>query len=143
MSWSSKKQSTVARSSTETEYRGLAAATAEIIWLQSLLQELGLSLPVPILWCDNLGATFLTSNPTFHARAKHIEFDYHFIREKVAAGILRIQFICSTDQLADTLTKPLAVDRFKLLRSKLTVECSTVSLRGPIDRDTRSSADDT
>jgi hypothetical protein len=73
VSWSSKKQPTVARSSTEAEYRGLAAATAEIIWLQCLLQELGLSLSVPILWCDNLGATFLASNPAFHARTKHIE----------------------------------------------------------------------
>jgi hypothetical protein len=65
ISWSSKKQTTVARSSTEAEYRGLATVTVEIVWLQSLFIELGFQIPVPTIWCDNLGATFLTSNPAF------------------------------------------------------------------------------
>jgi Reverse transcriptase (RNA-dependent DNA polymerase) len=121
ISWSSKKQSTVARSSTEAEYRGLATVTAEVIWLQSLFKEFNLHVPVPTLWCDNLGATFLASNPAFHARTKHVELDYHFVRENVATGRIRVKFICSQDQLADALTKPLATARFKDLRFKLTV----------------------
>jgi histone deacetylase 1/2 len=85
-----------------------ANATAEIIWIQSLLQELGIrSPPAAVLWCDNLGATYLSANPIFHARTKHIEIDYHFVRERVADKKLHIKFISTGDQIADGLTKPL------------------------------------
>jgi Reverse transcriptase (RNA-dependent DNA polymerase) len=127
ISWCSKKQPIVARSSTETEYKSLAK-----VWLMNLLKELEISLP-PLLWCDNLGATFLASNPAFHARTKHIELDYHFVREKVADGTLRVQFICSQDQLADTLTKPLSTSRFTILIYKLTVTCAPFRLRGILE----------
>ena len=80
----------------------MANGTAEAIWIQSLLKELGVSLSrPPVLWCDNLGATYLTANPVFHTRTKHIEMDFHFVREKVAAGALDVCFIASGDQLAD------------------------------------------
>jgi hypothetical protein len=80
ITWVSKKQCTVSRSSTEAEYRSLASATAEVFWIRMVLKDLGLFLPnPPILWCDNLSALALASNPVFHARTKHIEVDYHFI----------------------------------------------------------------
>ncbi|GAA0146841.1 transmembrane signal receptor [Lithospermum erythrorhizon] len=92
ISWQSKKQRTVARSSTESEYKALANCVAEVSWLRSLLSELHVSVPSsPILWCDNLGATFLSSNP----------------------------FISTQDQLGDILTKPLSHVRFHFFRDKL------------------------
>ena len=102
ISWSSKKQPTVSRSSTEAEYKALANGAAEAIWVDSLLKELGVvQQRTPILWCDNLGATYLTANPVFHARTKHIEIDFHFVRERVATGALEVRFISTDDQLAD------------------------------------------
>ncbi|XP_073360636.1 uncharacterized protein [Aegilops tauschii subsp. strangulata] len=120
VSWSSRKQATVARSSTEAEYKALANATAEIIWLQSLLGELGAyQAHAPILWCDNLGATYLSANPVFHARTKHIEVDFHFVRERVALKAFEIRFIPTQDQLADGLTKPIGVQQLRLFRHNL------------------------
>jgi histone deacetylase 1/2 len=107
VSWSSRKQPTVSRSSTEAEYKALADGTAETMWIQSVLKELGVFLSsAPVLWCDNLGATYLTANPVFHARTKHIEINFHFVREKVALGALDVRFISTGDQLADVFTKP-------------------------------------
>jgi histone deacetylase 1/2 len=80
VSWSSKKQPVVSRSNTEAEYRSLALTTAEVDWIRMLLRELHVHLPSPsTLWCDNLSAMSLASNPIFHARTKHIKIDYHFI----------------------------------------------------------------
>ncbi|RVW64436.1 Retrovirus-related Pol polyprotein from transposon RE1 [Vitis vinifera] len=83
ISWSSSKQRLVSKSSAESEYRGLVSLTAELVWIQSLLQELCLPTSPPILWCDNQSAAHLAANPVFHSRSKHIELDLHFIREKV------------------------------------------------------------
>jgi hypothetical protein len=120
IAWSARKQATVSRSSTEAEYKIVANATAEIIWAQSLLQELGISQPQPpILWCDNISATYLSVNPVFHSRTKHIEVDYHFVRERVSQKQLRIRFISSKDQLADIFTKPLPLPQFEACRRNL------------------------
>ena len=99
VSWSSRKQATVARSSTEAEYKSLANTTAEVVWIQSLLDELGeFQKRAPCLWCDNLGATYLSTNPIFRARTNHIEVDYHFVRERVARKALEIHFISTNDE---------------------------------------------
>ncbi|KAK1420567.1 hypothetical protein QVD17_22267 [Tagetes erecta] len=122
VSWSARKQRTVSRSSTESEYKALADTVAELTWLQTLLKELRVpTRSIPTLWCDNLGATYLSANPVFHARTKHVEVDFHFVREKVSRRELSVQFISTKDQIADVFTKPLASQRFLLLRSKLQV----------------------
>jgi hypothetical protein len=74
------------------------------------------------LWCDNLGATFPSVKPVFHARTKHVEVDYHFVRDRVAKKKIQVRFISSKDQLADVLTKPLSSTLFAYFRSKLRVE---------------------
>jgi hypothetical protein len=85
ISWTARKEATVSRSSTEAEYKALAHATAEMVWVQKLLTELRIPHPPKTrLWCDNLGATYLSANHVFHARTKHIEIDFHFVCERVA-----------------------------------------------------------
>jgi len=94
ISWSSKKHPTVSRLSTEAEYKSVANATAELLWIQYLLRDLDVHLSSPPkLWCDNIGATYLAANPVFHARTKHVEIDFHFVRDHVAAKTLQILFI--------------------------------------------------
>jgi hypothetical protein len=123
ISWSARKQATVSRSSTEAEYKAMANATAEVIWVESLLVELGVKFRRPSrLWCDNLGATYLFANPVFHARAKHIEIDFHFVRERVAKKLLEVRFIASNDQVADGFTKALPTHKLEVFRSNLNLE---------------------
>jgi histone deacetylase 1/2 len=120
VSWTARKQATVSRSSTEAEYKALANATAEMIWVQKLLNELRIPHPQAArLWCDNLGAKYLSANHVFHARTKHIEIDFHFVRERVAQKLLDIRFINSADQLADGFTKAITAAKLRQFRTNL------------------------
>jgi histone deacetylase 1/2 len=101
----------------------LANATAEVMWVQTLLSELGVSQPkAAVLWCDNIGATYLSTNPIFHARTKHIVVDYHFVRERVAQKLLDIRFISSGDEVADSFTKSLATRQLEVFRHSLNLD---------------------
>lgn len=91
ISWKSKKQSTVSRSSTESEYRALATVTCEVLWLLKLLKDLGIEYKVPIsLYCDNQSSILLSLNPVLHERTKHIEIDIHLVRDKVSEGVIKV-----------------------------------------------------
>lgn len=137
ISWSSRKQRSVSRSSTEAEYRAVAATAAELLWLYSLLGELGVSITkAPVIYCDNVGATYVCANPVFHSRMKHIAIDFHFVRDLVAKGLLQVSHVATADQLADALTKPLSRPRLQLLRSKIGVSDGSPILRGRVkDKD--------
>ena len=124
ISWSSKKQRTVDRSSTEAEYRSVANTNAEINWVCSLLNDLGLQLSTcPVIYYDNIGTNQLCSNLVFHSRMKHMVIDFHFIRDQVQNGTLRVAHVSSVDQLADILTKSLPRTRFLFLWDKIGLSC--------------------
>ncbi|CAN1346939.1 Retrovirus-related Pol polyprotein from transposon TNT 1-94 [Linum perenne] len=120
ISWKSKKQPTVSRSSAEAEYRALASTASELQWLHGLLSHFPIQFPQPYaLYCDSLSAVKMTENPVQHERTKHIELDCHFIREKVLDGLIKVYHISTHNQLADPLTKSLQVNQFTHLISKL------------------------
>ena len=120
ITWSAKNQTTVSWSSTKTEYRVSASTALKLCWICMLLRDLGILLPQPpLLWCDNVSALAIASNPVFHARTKHIRVDYHFVHEKVLRRVLLVKFISTHDQLDDIFTKGLPSPRFHWLSSKL------------------------
>lgn len=125
ISWSARKQATVSRSSIEAEYKALADAIVEMMWVQRLLTELKVQHPsVAPLWCDNLGATCILPNPVFHPRTKHIGIDFHFVIERVAQKLLDIRHIYYGDQLADGFTKSLPLAKLIQFRSNLNLVAS-------------------
>jgi hypothetical protein len=115
------KQHNIAKSATETEYKILVDDTTKILWLRSLLSEMLLSTSMTTLWCNNLGATFLSVNHVFHAYYKHVEVNYHFVCDQVAKKKIQVRFISSKDLLVDVLTKPLPSASFAHFQSKLRV----------------------
>ena len=95
---------------------------SEVLWLRSLLTEIGISLnSTPVIWCDNQSAAALVSNPKFHSRTKHIELDVHFLREKIANQSFKVNYVPSSHNSADILTKALAYHPFHYLKDKLTL----------------------
>ena len=124
-SWSSKCQNTVTRSSAEAEYRTVANGVAEASWLCQLQQELHAPLRrSTLVYCDNISAVYMSSNPIQHQRTKHIEIDLHFVRERVAHDDVRVLHVPITSQYADIFTKGLLSSIFTEFRSSLNV-CST------------------
>lgn len=105
ISWKTKKQSVVARSTAEAEYRSMAVATCEITWLSSLLKDMGLhNIPPTIMHCDNQEALAMAANPVLHERTKHVEVDCHFIRDKINSRTVVTKHIPTQSQIADVFT---------------------------------------
>jgi hypothetical protein len=120
ISYASRKQKTVAASLTDAEYIAVSEASREVCWLRQLLDEIGYSQdsPTPLL-CDNNGAISLSGDPSFHSRVKHLDIQYHFIREKVEDDIIIVNRVPSHENLTDLLTKPLGKTKFQKFHSQL------------------------
>ena len=120
ISWKTKKQSIVSRSSAEAEYRSMAVATSELVWLRTFLAALGIFFTKPMrLFCDSQAALHITNNPIYHECTKHIEIDCYFVREKIEVGLLALFKIHTKEQPTDIFAKALGRDQFKFLQSKL------------------------
>ena len=133
ISWSCKKQSTVARSSTEAEYHTIGSTATELLWLQQVLQELGITIQQPsTIFSDNIGAMCLCANPVFHSRMRHLAIDYHFVRDLVVKNQLKVSHVPSSHQFADLLTKPLSATQHNFLASNIGAVESSSILRGHI-----------
>ena len=122
VSWQSKKQSNVTLSTTEAEYVALSSATQELVWLHRLLSDIGEVFQDPtVLYEDNQGAISVANNPIIHARTKHIDIRYHFVREKVEDGTIQLKYCPTDEMIADILTKPLPTQCFVKFRELMGV----------------------
>ena len=118
------------RSSTKAEYRSVDATATNLCWISNLLGELSFSsTQKPIIYCDNVSATNLCSNPMFHSRMKHVALDYHFIRKQVQNSDLHVTHVASVDQLVNALTKHLPRIRFHQLLLKIGLSSRSSNLR--------------
>lgn len=120
ISWKTRKQCVVSRSSKEAEYQVIADTVSEILWLRELLTILGVDCsPTIPLHCYNLSAIHLSANPVFHERTKHVAFDYHFIRDEIVRGVISIKHVSITMHFADIFTKALGQKEFEGFVRKL------------------------
>src|SRR5258708_37090374 len=134
VSWSSKKQPSVALSSMEGKYMAMTHTTKEAVWIQQFLQDIWFPLPNPTtLLVNNQGAIALTSNPTFHAQMKHIGVRHHFIRERVKDHNISLEYIPTNDQVADGFTKPLPYDKHPMFTNLMALPKKRPILEGAID----------
>ncbi|KAK8952543.1 hypothetical protein KSP39_PZI003450 [Platanthera zijinensis] len=121
VSWRSTLQSTVALSTTEAEYMAVTEAMKEAIWMQGLLDDLGVEHMTLTVFCDSQSAIFLTTNPVHHARTKHIDVRYHFVRDMIETGEVLLKKIDTKENHADMLTKVLSVQKFTYCKELMNV----------------------
>lgn len=110
VSWRSKKQLVVSRSTAEAEYKSMSISLSELLWVRDLLTELKLMINIPMkLWCDSKSAINIANNSVQHDRTKHVETDRFFIKERIDDKTLKLNFVNSREQVVDCLTKALGV----------------------------------
>ena len=116
MSWVSKLQTIVALSTTEVEYMIATQGCKDAIWMKKLMEELGHKQEKIPLYCDSQSALHIARNPTFHSRTKHIDVQYHFVREVVEDGSVDFQKVHTKENSADALTKPVNTDKVHMVQ---------------------------
>lgn len=121
IAWSSRKQSSVALSTAESEYVAAASCCSQLLWIVATLKDYGVSLEKVPLLCDNTSAICIAKNPVQHSRTKHIEIRFHFLRDNYEKGNVALHHVDTEHQLADIFTKPLDSSRFAYLRGELGV----------------------
>ena len=120
ITWRSKKQTVVARSSAKAEYKVMTHTSCELMWIKYLLEKLRFVVKLPMtMHCDNQAAIYIASNPVFHEQTKHIEVDCHITREKVEDGVITTPYVSTRVQIVDMFTKNLCKTRLGLLCNKL------------------------
>jgi len=117
--WSSRKQNTVALSSTEAEYVATRSCCDQLLWMKYQLENYSIKLQNILIKCDNTSAIALTKNPVFHAQTKHIEVKHHFIRDHIQREDIKLEFVDTKHQVVDIFTKPLDKENFEYFRSEL------------------------
>eukprot|EP00253_Pinus_taeda_P017652 PITA_17652 len=131
ITWSSKKQNTVSLSSIEGEYQAMCAAMCEAVWLQRLLQDVGEEQTIATtIICDNQNSIKLANNPVFHKNTKHIDTQFHFVREKVQSKEIHLEYCNTCDNVVDTFIKPLGKVKFQMFREMLGIYENTFSIKG-------------
>ncbi|PKA45938.1 Retrovirus-related Pol polyprotein from transposon TNT 1-94 [Apostasia shenzhenica] len=127
VAWSSKKQNSIALSSSEAEYTAAVSCTCQAIWMRRVLEDLQQHQSCATeIFCDNKATISMTKNPVFHGRTKHIELRHHFIRDAVAKGVIELKYISTNEQVADGFTKALSPAKFLKFRDSIGV-CSFAS----------------
>jgi hypothetical protein len=121
VSWSSKKQTSVALSTTKVEYVAAGQCCAQLLWMTQTLRDFGYNLSKVPLLCDNESAIHMADNPVEHSRTKHIDIRHHFLRDHQQKGDIEVYHISTENQQADIFTKPLDEKTFCRLRSELNV----------------------
>jgi hypothetical protein len=121
VSWSSRKQSSVALSTTEAEYVAAASCCSQLVWMMATLRDFGLDFHHVPLLCDSTSAISVAKNPVLHSRTNHIDVRFHFLRDHYEKGDIDLRHVDTQRQLADILTKPLDQKTFVHLRGKLGV----------------------
>ncbi|CAN6478854.1 unnamed protein product [Victoria cruziana] len=132
VSWSSRKQRAIAKSSTEAEYRAMAAGTTEVIWIRHILGESREPVLCSTLLCDNQSAINIAPNPILHSRTKHIEIDQYFVRQKIEDQELSTCYVPSSEQVVDIFAKGLTVQQFWHLKHKLSTILHHAQFEGAV-----------
>jgi hypothetical protein len=121
MSWTSKKQNSVALSTAKAKYIAAGHCCAQLLWMRKTLRDYGYKLSKVTLLCDNESAIRMANNPVEHNRTKHIDIWYHFLRDHQQKGDIEIAYVSTHNQLADIFTKPLDEKTFSKLRNELNI----------------------
>ena len=121
VSWASKKQCSISLSTDEAEYKAMGCCCTQILWIKHNLIDFEIKLECVSIKCDNTSAINLTKNPIQHSRTKHIDIKHHFIRDLVLTKEVKVEYVSTLNQLADIFTKPLPLEQFSVLRSKLRI----------------------